>query len=84
MPYGVILLVVTVVLAVRHVRSIGPSLRSKRFVGGVAAFAVLAPYLWPLFLPLAGVIVILCLFLQLALSLYLVFHHIWREAERTS
>jgi hypothetical protein len=84
MPYGIIFLVATVVLAVRYVRSSGPSDRSKHLVGSLAAFAVLAPYLWPRFLPLAGVVALMCLFLQFSLSLCLVLHQMWREsAERT-
>jgi hypothetical protein len=74
--------VLTANLAARYVCSYDPSPRSRCAVGGLAAFAVLAPYHWPTFLPFAGAVAILCLFLQFALSLYLVLHHIWHETER--
>jgi hypothetical protein len=78
MPYGYVLLVATVVLAVRHVRSTYASSRSKRLVGGLAAFSILAPYLWPGFLPLVGWVVLACPFLQLAIGFYIIFHQaVW-------
>jgi hypothetical protein len=73
MPYGYVLLVATVILAVRHVRSTYASGRSKGLVGSLAAFAILAPYLWPGFL-----VVLASPVLQLALGFYVVFHQaVW-------
>ena len=84
MPYWILLPVLTAGLTARHVCAYDPSPRSKCAVAGVAAFAVSAPYLWPTFLPFAGAVAMLCLFLQFALSLYLVLYHIRHEAEHTS
>jgi hypothetical protein len=75
MPYGFVLLVATVVLAVRHVRSTYASNRSKCLVGGLTAVSILAIYLWPSFLPLAALVPLISLFLQLAVCFYLIFHH---------
>jgi hypothetical protein len=51
MPYGYVLLVATVVLVGRHVRSAYASARSKCFIG-CAAVSILAFSLWPRFLTL--------------------------------
>ncbi len=57
--------VAVIVLAVQHVRS-------KRLVGGLAAVATLAPFVWPSFFPLA------VLARQLAVCLYVIFHQaVW-------
>lgn len=74
MPYGYLILVATAVLAVRHVRSTYASIRSKRLVGGLAAFSILAPYLWLRFLPLVGLVVFLCMWLPMAICVYVIFH----------
>src|SRR5262245_18422068 len=74
MPYGYVLLVATVVLAVRHVRSTHASRRSKRPLGGLAAVSVLAPYLWLNFLPLVALVPLVCVFLQFAVCFYVLFH----------
>jgi len=74
MPYGILILVATAVLALRHVRSTYASIRSKCLVGGVAAFSVLAPYLWPRFFPLAGWVGLVSMFLQVAICFYVVFY----------
>jgi hypothetical protein len=79
MPYGYILLAVTVVLAVRHVRSTYASSRSKCIVAGLAAASLLAPYFWPSFLPLAAVVPLGSMVLQLAVCFYIIFHQtVWR------
>ena len=64
------------VLAVRHVRSDFASPPSKRFVGGLTAFAVLAPHLWPAFLPLRNFVVWTALPLQFVVSFYIAFYQI--------
>jgi hypothetical protein len=74
MPYGYLILIATGVLAVRHIRSTCASSRSKYLVGGLAAFTVLAPYLWPRFLPLAGWVSMVSMYLQLAICFYIIFH----------
>ena len=68
MPYGYVLLVATIALAVRHIRSTYASNHSKRLVGGLAAVSVLAPYLGP------GFVALVALFLQFAVCLYVIFH----------
>lgn len=78
MPYGYVLLVATVVLALRHVRSTCASSRSKGVVGGLAAFTVLGPYLWPGFVPGGWLVSLACFALQLPLGFYVVFHQaVW-------
>ena len=73
MPYGYLILIATAVLAFRHFRSTYASGRSKYLVGGLAAFSVLAPYLWPRFFPLAGWVDLVSMFLQGAICLYVIF-----------
>jgi hypothetical protein len=66
-PYGYVLLVGTIVLAIRHIRSGYASNLSKRLVGGLAAVSVLALYMGPGFLALVALV------LQLAVCLYVIF-----------
>jgi hypothetical protein len=85
MPYGYLILVATVVLAIRHVRSTYASSRSKCLVAGLAAFSVLAPYLWPTFLPLAGWVISVSMFLPWAICVYVIFHQaVYDHEERKS
>jgi len=81
MPYGLLILIATVVLVVRHVRATFASSRSKYLVGGLAAFTVLAPYLWPRFLPLAGWVALISMWLQLAICFYVIFHQVVHDDE---
>jgi hypothetical protein len=76
MPYGYLLLIATVVLAVRHVRAAYASSRSQYLVGSVAAVSVLAPYLWPRFLPLAALVPLVSLCLQFAVCFYVIFYQV--------
>jgi len=85
MPYGYVVLSATVLLAVRHVRSNDASRRSKYIVVTLAAASVLAPYLWPSSLPLAGLVTLGCMLLQFALCFYVLFHQvIWPPDEEQS
>jgi len=91
MPYGAVATAFLVVFVIRHVRSTYASNRSKCLVGGLAAFTILAPYLWPRSFPLVGSYVGMLSFpLQVVIAVYLTFHEaIWRpddnhaEASRT-
>jgi hypothetical protein len=79
MPYGFVLVIAVLVLAVRHIRSTYASSRSKLLVAGLTAFGVLAPYLWSGFLPFAGLVSLTCPVIQLAVGFYLAFHEaVWR------
>jgi hypothetical protein len=79
MLYGYVVLVVTAVLAVRHARAPYASRRSKRMVGGLAAASVLAPYLWPSFLPSGAWVPLASLSLQFGVCFYVLFHQAaWR------
>jgi len=83
--YLYVLLIVTVVLTVRHLRSDRASSRSKRLAGGLTTFAILAPFLWPAFLPLRGFVPWGALVLQFAISGYIAFHQaIWPPTHRTT
>jgi hypothetical protein len=85
MFYHYAILFAVAVLVVRHIRSASASTRSKRIVGGLAAFSLLAPYLWPSFLPLAGQVGPATMWLPVALGVYVVFHEkIHDEAPRNS
>ncbi len=76
LPYGYVVLVATVILAIRHVRSAFASNRSKCLVGGLAAVSIVALFFGPSFLPLAA------LFLQFAVCIYVIFHQvIWRPED---
>jgi hypothetical protein len=78
MPYQYVVLIATVVLALRHVRSADASRRSKGLVGGLAAFAVLAPGLWPSFFPGTALVLLVCPLLQWATCFYVILHQtIW-------
>ena len=81
MNYGCALLIVTVVLVDRHLCSDRVPPRSKRLVGRLAAFAVLAPFLWPTFLPLRGFVNLAALVLQLAIGVYVAFYPLVRSSK---
>jgi hypothetical protein len=82
MLLGPLLVVVTVVLALRHVCCTYASDRSKCLVGGLVAASVLAPYLWPSFLPSVILFILASPFLQIAIGVYVIFHQtIWCPEE---
>jgi hypothetical protein len=84
MPYHYVVLVATVVLALRHARSSHASRRSKGLVGGLAAFAVLAPGLWPSFLPGAALVLLACPLLQWATCIYVILHQtVWTTDDQS-
>jgi hypothetical protein len=79
MPYEYVLVVVTVVLVVRHLRSDYASGRSKRLVGVSAAVCLLAPRVWPAFLPSLAPVALASLVLQFLVCFYIVFYQAaWR------
>jgi hypothetical protein len=85
MFYHYAILLAAGALVVRHLGSASASTRSKHIVGSLTAFSLLAPYLWPRFLPLAGLVALATTWLPLALGVYVVFHEkVHDEASRNS
>lgn len=89
--YSYVILLLTIVLTLRHVRSTYASARSKRLVGGLAAFSVLAPSLWPSFLHLFWLVDRVAVALRWGICFYVIFHQVvWSpedehiKASRTS
>jgi hypothetical protein len=81
--YLYVILILTIVLAIRHVRSTYASTRSKRLVGGLAAFSVLAPSLWPSFLPLFWLIYQIAVALRWVICFYVIFHQVvWSPEDK--
>jgi hypothetical protein len=82
MPYEIIILAATVILAVRHACSAYASNRSKCLVVGLAAVSLLAPYFWPSFLPLAALFPLVTMVLQFAVCFYVIFHQtVWGQED---
>ncbi len=55
--------------------------RSKRLVGGLAAFSDLAPHLWPSFLPLVWLIAQVSMYFQWAICFYVILHQTVYDCE---
>jgi hypothetical protein len=78
MSYGLVLLGIAVLLAVRHLGSSTASRRSKRLVGGFVGAAILVPYVWPNFFPLTASVLLLSPLVQFTVCFYVIFHQaVW-------